>query len=373
MQLRKLNVAFCGFPYSGNGGGQSEHPAIRNWLVPTVVAAKRDQRIDRIIPLDEADTPIPMSRNNAVIRAKNSGADLLVMYDSDMHPDLLIGIDPVAKPFFASAFDFIYERYDSRKLVVAAPYCAGPPHENSMVLEWVNFRTGEIDEGYKLQLIDRGDAARRTGFENVGAVATGLIVYDLRIFDELPQPWFYYEYEGDGPTCSNCGCRGRGPQAKKVSTEDVTNTRDISLYFHERYGYNPIWVNWDAWAGHYKTKLVQKPNLMSVGDVGHTIREAVLRGYTSGHRTMIAGQDDASRLGTKVVVQKPSAQASPSQNGNGHAWTDEQIVSNRPTFSQAVPADEECVAVSEVNGEIQRLVRSEVVGVQVVGQRDCDK
>ncbi len=403
MQPRKLSVAFCGFPYSGNGAGQAEHPALCRWLVPTIIAAKKDPRVLEVFAFDMADTPITMNRNAAVVKALEQGADVLVMFDSDMHPDLYLGTDPNAKPFFQSAFDFLYDRFETRKTVVAAPYSSAGPHEVPMALEWVNFMTGEVNEGYKLELLGRNEAARRTGFEQMGAVATGLIMYDLRIFQELPQPWFYYEYHGDGPACPVCKQKKAGVQASKASTEDVTNTRDISLFYFARYGYNPLFINWDSWAGHYKTKLVQKPHIQTVDAVGSSLVAAVRNNYRSNEKVSNAGEDSPlTGLGNKVIVMpstkttdapKPTAmngdihnaplregdtvtelQEIPAEDDGSKEWHEKYGLhpsEPHPTFDPP-PDPKDCVAVADEGDHIHRLVRSECVGVRRVGEREVD-
>lgn len=272
MTPAKLNVFFAFFPYGGNGGISSEHPSIRSWFARTVIAAKKDERIDDINFLDFSDTPITMTRNRAVKRAMDAGADVLVMCDSDQYPDLYLGQDPLAKPFFQSSFGFLYEnRMKGRYVVVGSPYCGPPPTENVYVFRWANWQSDHPNVDLRLEQFPREDAAIRSGIEEVAALPTGLIMFDLRVFDFLKPPYFYYEYTDPY-------------EQEKASTEDVTCTRDIALHGSQVAGYSPIHCNWDAWAGHFKPKCVGKPQLLTTDQVNEKYREAVQRGKPSNER-----------------------------------------------------------------------------------------
>jgi hypothetical protein len=264
MEPMKLNVLFCMYSYSGNGGMRSEHPDVRDWLLATIPKATKDERVGRIGTLDEAETPITMNRNKSVVEARKGNWDIIVMVDSDMSPDRLLGHTADAKPFWDTAFDFLYRHYPKGPAAIAAPYGGPPDYENVYVFTWRNHETGHLDEtDAKLAAFTREEAAVRTGIEDVGALPTGLIMWDTRIF-ELTEPkkpgedsWFYYEYNDIY-------------QSSKASTEDVTATRDISLVGTQVLGYNPIYVAWDCWAGHHKAKCVTRPQLLTaemVGDV----------------------------------------------------------------------------------------------------------
>ena len=90
---------------------------------------------------------------------------------------------------------------------IAAPY-GPPPIENIYVFRWMNFETGDPDFKFSLTQFSREEVWNRQGIEEVAALPTGLILYDLHFFPHVPVPWFYYEW-----TCPK--------QMKKASTEDV--------------------------------------------------------------------------------------------------------------------------------------------------------
>ena len=78
---QKFNVGIVTFSYGGNGGISSEVPDIREWMVPLVSELSRDERVDQIRIWNLADTPITMTRNRAVLQAREFGVDVLVMID----------------------------------------------------------------------------------------------------------------------------------------------------------------------------------------------------------------------------------------------------------------------------------------------------
>jgi hypothetical protein len=261
MQQRKLNVGLVTFSYGGNGGISSEVPDIREWMVPLVAEASRDPRIENIRIWNLADTPITMTRNRAVLQAREFGLDVLVMIDSDMKPDL-----EGSKKFFPSSFDFLYDHYDKGPVVIGAPYCGPPPMECVYVFEWRDMQTGHPNPDFQLKMYERTQAVKMAGIQPCAALPTGLIMYDMRAFEvtepktEEDKPWFYYEFPNKY-------------QAEKASTEDVTMTRDLSLAGTEKLGYNPVFCNWDAWAGHWKPKCVGKPQFIEAKHISKKLKD----------------------------------------------------------------------------------------------------
>lgn len=283
---------FVGFPsYGGNGGISSEVPDIREWWVETLLEMKADPRVGEVHSLTIADTPITMVRNQFVELARKSGAHLLMMVDSDQNPNLWKKNPKELKPFWKTAFDEIYAHYQAGPLVIGAPYC-GPPGagENVYVFFWDEMGNRSHERPLKLEQYQRQMAVRMTGIQEAGALPTGLILYDMRAFEliepsartreavlddlivgkitkvqalaELEPGWFKYEWTD-------------GRAIQKGSTEDVQNTRDISLAGQVKLGYNPVRVAWDCWIGHWKPWCVGKPDYYSVRDVAATLRRSV--------------------------------------------------------------------------------------------------
>jgi len=268
---KTVTVCFATFSYGGNGGISSEVPDIREWMVPLISRLSKDERIASIHCFNLSDTPITMTRNRAVLMARDLRADVLVMIDSDMHPDRHV-LEAGAKPFFESSFDFLLAHYDKGPVVIGSPYCGPPPKENVYVFRWLNEQSENANPDFQLEMYDRKTASTLAGIQEVAALPTGLIMYDMRVFDmtepKTPEdkPWFYYEW-------SNIFA------SEKASTEDVTMTRDLSLVCSQLFGYNPIFCNWDAWAGHWKPKCVEKPKIISAKDVSRKLHQAVSDGF----------------------------------------------------------------------------------------------
>jgi len=264
MQQPKFNVGLCTFSYGGNGGISFEVPDIREWMVPLVADISKDERIDNIRVWNLADTPITMTRNRAVLMAREFGVDILVMIDSDMKPDINAG-QPDAKPFFQSSFDYIVDHYAKGPVCIGAPYCGPPPNECVYVFRWQNQQSKHPNPDFQLEMFDRHTAVKLTGISECAALPTGLIMYDMRCFDltepetKADHPWFYYEWTSKYAE-------------NKASTEDVTMTRDLSLTGATELGYNPVLCNWDAWAGHWKPKCVGKPVVMDAASVGEKLK-----------------------------------------------------------------------------------------------------
>lgn len=262
---QKFNVGFCTFSYGGNGGISSEVPDLREWLVPLIAKLSTDPRVDQIRMWNLADTPITMTRNRCVMQAREFGIDVLVMIDSDMKPDMLAG-QPDAKPFFDTSFQFLIDHYHKGPCVIGAPYCGPPPAECVYIFRWQNAQSEHPNPDFQLEMYDRHTAAKMAGIQECAALPTGLIMYDIRAFEliepkkEGDKPFFYYEWKDIYAT-------------DKASTEDVTNTRDLSLAGVQKLGYNPVYCNWDAWAGHWKPKCVGKPQYISASGVSHKLKD----------------------------------------------------------------------------------------------------
>ena len=124
--------------------------------------------------------------------------------------------------------------------MIAAPYCGPAPVEEVYAFKWAQTETGGGNPNFKVANYDRYDAAGYKGILPAAALATGLMLIDMRAVKRLPHPRFYYEWTNE-------------KQTHKASTEDVTFSRDLYLRGV------PLYVNWDAWAGHHKLKLVPRP------------------------------------------------------------------------------------------------------------------
>lgn len=303
---RKLNIMFAFPSYGGNGGISSEVPDIRKWYVETVLECQKDDRIGEVHEITLAETPITMSRNRFVQAARQKGCDILVMCDSDQNPNLHAKEQGFA-PFFKSSFDHLYKHYDQGPVVIGAPYCGPPPYENVYVFRWDSQGVYGTETQFSLEQYSRHEASKMQGIQECAALPTGLIMYDMRCFEliepakmsqrrvleeleahrisvtdamrNLSQGWFYYEWK-DQTAC------------EKASTEDVTNTRDISLAGMAKLDYNPVLCNWDSPIGHWKPWCVPgRPKFFGVESIAQSFKRAV--------------QDDTSELDRIIDVQLP--------------------------------------------------------------------
>lgn len=279
MTPKKLKVAAVFFSYGGNGGISSEHPDIREWFIPVVMKASKDERVESFECFTISETPVTMSRNLAVTTAREKGIDVLIMVDSDMCPDVELKNGRHGKPFWDSSFDYLHGHYDKGPVVVFAPYC-GPPQneENVYVFAWHDYFTHDVREDCGLKAYSRYEAARMSGIHPAAAGPTGLIMYDMRCFDLIDPPYYYYEFADRF-------------EDRKASTEDVTNLRDISLAGCVKLGYNPVFCNWDAWAGHWKPKCVRAPQPVPVEAFAGQFRKVVESGFTNQEKlTYVHGE-----------------------------------------------------------------------------------
>lgn len=266
---KKFSVLIVGFPYGGNGSSSTEVPEVGYWLAKTLLKMRKDKRIAHAGYHYISDTPITMTRNRSIEIAKEEGMDFLLMVDSDQYPDVeLDNDDPEARPFWDSSFDFAMKHYEKGPVIIGAPYC-GPPvaEENVYVFHWNSKITGNPQPDYSITAFTRFEAQQRAGIEPVAALPTGLILIDMRIFEHLVPPYFYYEW------------KDKRLQCEKASTEDVVFTRNASMSVQLKLGYNPVMCNWDSWAGHWKPKCVRKPRVIGAAGVADIMKNAYETGY----------------------------------------------------------------------------------------------
>ena len=233
----------------------------------------KDKRIGEIVMDTVSDTPVTMCRNRIVQKARAAGVDVLVMIDSDQGM-MFHENEQGFKPFFESSFDFLCEHYDKGPCVIAAPYC-GPPthdHENVYVFRWRIKAERGAETLFFIDQYTREEAALMKGISEVAALPTGAIMYDMRCFDLIKPPYFNYEYKASYDE------HGKEVHYEddKGSTEDVQNTRDISIAGCLKLGYNPVFCNWDSPVGHWKPWCVRgRPRVYTARCVADSLKAAI--------------------------------------------------------------------------------------------------
>jgi hypothetical protein len=281
MKKAKVNVLIALFAYSGNGGIASTIPELVVWVAKTYYRMRQDERIDQIGIQVFCDTPITMTRNQALKVAQQGGFDMVLMLDSDNEPDGYLKVDLEAKPFWEVAFELVYSRLmQGKPTIIAAPYCGPPPHptrpgdegEVPYLFQWMNNASDEQQPGIKLHRLNRNEAALMRGIQRVGALPTGVCLITLNACEGLEQPYFRYEMNADG--------------TEKNSTEDVVFTRNASLLWQEKIGENVVFAACDSWALHHKTKKVGRPTILPLESVAADFREAVLANHHAGERIL---------------------------------------------------------------------------------------
>lgn len=293
---QKLHVHMAFFSYGGHSGMPAEHPSCREMALEVQRYAAKNPRISQITMETLSDTPVTMTRNLSVKRARELGADILVMLDTDQ--DFMFHAHSGwYKPFFPVAFTEIYNHYCKGPLVIAAPYCGGANNgENVFFFEWRNHGLHGDDTSFSLEQYNRETAALMSGLHPVAALPTGMIMFDMRIFAmlddgrlskedaldkyksgeitkeealrSLSDGYFYYEWTDE-------------TASEKASTEDVTVTRDISLVGSVKLGYNPLRVACDSWIGHVKPYTTGRPKIMTAEQIGGVMKRAVLNNISA--------------------------------------------------------------------------------------------
>jgi len=254
--LAKYRILFARFP-----GNFQENPDCTDWLVRSMIHAKLDPTVEKVMSWYKSDTPITMTRNAACEVAKSCEADFVVMVDNDMFPDRYWTKDPKAKQFFPLAFAFL--KAHKGPAMIAVPYCGPPPLENIYIFRWATSQSDHPDIDLKIDQYTREEAAVQEGIEEVAALPTGVCMFSTSALSVLTPPYFYYEWKK--------GLSGEDFQMEKASTEDVTFSRDLA------FAGVPIYCAWDCWAGHWKRKCVGKPNRINVRDVSAKYFDVVRR------------------------------------------------------------------------------------------------
>ena len=269
----KIRIGIFRFPFD-----MKEISTTVDWLVRSCHYLNNHPRIETVATEAIVDTPVDMSRNRALKRAQELNLQFALFIDSDMWPDYEFlhnqgqeSPEKGVQQFLPSALEFALQH--DGPCVVGAPYCTSPPEERVLVMRWVTVETGAPAGNAQIKSVDRGEASLMRGFEEVAALGTGLLLIDMRAIQLLPKPWFSYEFKDDAKT-------------EKASTEDIVFTRDLHLLGVPQYCF------WNAWSGHWKTKMVTKPANIPLANISKAMREVM---YDKFNRDLNAQYGDKIR------------------------------------------------------------------------------
>jgi hypothetical protein len=301
----KYDIAIAQFP----GDGWVWHDCA-DWITTTVLRIKQDERIGKIFRLKEVfGTPVTMLRNKVVLDAKRTGASFLLMADADMQPDRYV--DHGAPPFWDMAWEFMMDRRQAEEAfqnqefrstgdlaygetrkrfppaTIAAPYCGPPPDELPYVFRFLNRESENPNPDWQLKMVPREMAAIMGGIQQMDALPTGLILYDMRVFDILKPPWYRYEFSDE-------------TESQKVTTEDVYQTRNAGLLGLPQY------AAMSCWCGHAKSKVVGRPIIITRERVAEAYRDAVRRDV-GGDQWLILLPEPPDDVQPSVVPDDPEA------------------------------------------------------------------
>jgi hypothetical protein len=114
------------------------------------------------------------------------------------------------------------------------------------MFHWTDHMSQKPDTCHQLPALapfTRWEAATRKGIEEVGGMPTGLILYDMRVFNTKP-PHFSYEWTDE-------------TQSQKGSTEDCFQTRNMSMAWYASKGKlgGKLFCAWDCWANHIQAAV----------------------------------------------------------------------------------------------------------------------
>jgi predicted O-methyltransferase YrrM len=275
---QQVKVFLALFAYGGNGGISSLIPELTVWAMQAYYKLRTDPRVEAVGVKVYSDTPIYMTRNKAVEDAIDSGADFLLMLDSDNEPDAYLIHDQDAEPFLGKPFDFAFERLcRGIPTVIAAPYCGPPPPPRSQpgwidngevpyLFQLTNKETIEGSRAYPTMLT-RLEASRLKGIVPMWALPTGVCMFSTNVFKGPPTPYFDYEHDPK--------------KTEKRGTEDCFATRNLSLYWHTQGVGDVCFAACDSWAWHHKPKRVGRPEPVTMEEYSLAMREAILKGHSS--------------------------------------------------------------------------------------------
>lgn len=252
----KVDVIVCVFTYNSFC-----HVDLLTYTHMVTQQLQNHPRVGMVKIASSHGYPTDRVRNAVLKEAHKCGYHFALMLDDDMKPDLLLS-DPKAGavPFAPTAIDFALAH--DGPCFVGAPYCAGPPYQEVVVMKNRERFPDQPDKsGHALDKYTRDEAAGMSGVGEVAALPTGCLLVDTRVTQILPPPWFSYEY-ADPPY-----------NTALASTEDVVFTRNAHWCGVRQF------CTWSSWSGHWKRLLTGKPRVCAVDEIPVEIHRAWAAGW----------------------------------------------------------------------------------------------
>lgn len=207
--------------------------------------AQSQPQIDEVFSFAMVNHRVPMCRNGCVEAARRRGATHILMIDPDMSIDRYladVGSGPSqqhAQSFWQTAWPFAIKHPGS---IVAAPYCGG--HEEQPVHVFVRNNQNHLVR------VTRETAAKLRGWTSVEAIGAGCMLVDMEVFKKLSKPHFYDTFVDE-------------------TQNELHHSSDVEFSLKCRAAGVPIYVNWNAWCGHWQLVCTERPGLppKQVGNV----------------------------------------------------------------------------------------------------------
>src|SRR5579885_1981421 len=222
-----------------------ERAEVGNFLVEAVTVSLSDPEvrplIDDVLHVPVSLFPTNVARNKIIDLCQERRVDICFMADADSAP-------PAG--WFKAAFLFLAGHHGPA--VIGCPYVCGGPEQRVQVFEWQS-PGNHAQTSFALKHVNREDAARRTGIQEVANVGTHCVAYKVSCFDVIDRPYYSYTFDA--------------AQTEVLDTEEVSCHRRLHL------AGVPVYVSWDHWSSHFKEERHDKPWLVGRDKVEQTYLE----------------------------------------------------------------------------------------------------
>ncbi len=266
----------------------TEHPDTGTYLAYAAMQAGNTGRFSSVHLVTSTQHRIMEARNYLTEKAMKADCDYLFFLDPDMDPLEEVG-QPHYKPFLETATDFLEELrmgvFADQGLpagslgIIAAPALSGPPEYKCNVFEG--------DPEHLIRVTQRQAMNRKGSIDRVVAIGTAVMLIPMEVFRRIPQPWFDDIYEN-------------GSRSKVWVTQDINFCQKCN-----EHGIS-VWCSWYAFATHFKTVGVTRPDkhLIAMLEERERENEAKLRDENSGPGGETSGPEGALTLAELIRQER---------------------------------------------------------------------